>query len=238
MAASLMLGGHGVASHHSAAKLEGLIAGKESPLEFMVPRSVNRAKRTGLLLHTGQLAPPDVIKIGPFHVTHPARTLFDLAAVMDADALEETIDDAIARRLVTLPRLRWQLEQLSESGRAGVRLMQKLLGARHGRGSESPLETRLLRLIRTSGLPLPAQQHAIRHEGRVVARVDLAYPGDRIAIEADGGRFHKRPRTWQRDLAKMNTLTKMGWRFLRFSWEDVHERPHEVAGVIAALLAR
>lgn len=236
MAASLAQKHQGVVSHRSAAKLERLIGAQERPLELIVPRSVNRARRSGLLLHTGLLSPADVITIGPFRVTHPARTLFDLATVVDADMLEEALDDAIARAVVTLPRLRWQLGQLATSGRDGICVMRRFLGARKGRGSDSPLETRLLRLIRDGGLPQPVQQYPISSDGRIVARVDLAYPRERIAIEADGGRFHKRPRTWQRDLAKMNALTKLSWRFLRFTWEDVHERPHEVLGTISSLL--
>ena len=82
---------------------------------------------------------------------------------------------------------------------------------------------------------MPVQQYRIRYEGRIVARVDFAYPRQRIAIEADGARFHNRLQTWNRDLAKMNVLARMSWRILRFTWDDVHERPGEVIASIADL---
>jgi very-short-patch-repair endonuclease len=34
----------------------------------------------------------------------------------------------------------------------------------------------------------------------------------------------------------MNALARIGWRFLRFTWTDVHDRPQEVVDTIGDLL--
>ncbi|HJT38061.1 MAG TPA: DUF559 domain-containing protein [Actinomycetota bacterium] len=236
MAAFLALRSRGVVSHRSAARLQGIVGAAEDPLEFIVPASVDRG-RSGLILHTtGALSSQDITTIGPFRVTHPARTLFDLAAVCDADVVEEAVDDALARRLVTPARIRWELGQLRARRPPGVGVMRRLLEARETGGSESKLETRLLRIIRRAGLPIPVQQYRIWCGRRIVARVDLAYPNERIAIEADGRGIHARPRTWARDIEKMNSLARVGWRFVRFTWTDVHQKPEEIAGTIRDLL--
>lgn len=235
MAASLALRSRGVVSHRSAARVQGLPGAREDLLEFIVPGSIDRGS-TRMTLHTGALLPADIVTVGPLTVTHPARTLFDLAAVCEADIVEEAIDDALARRLVTPARLRWELEQLGARRRPGLRFMRTLLSAREASGSESRLETRLLRLIRRAGLPLPVQQYRVWSGRRIVARADLAYPRERIVIEADGKGVHARPRTWQRDIEKMNSLARLGWRCLRFTWADVHRNPEGVVETISMLL--
>lgn len=235
MAGVLALRSSGVVSHRSAARLEGLPGGREDLLEFTVPTSMNR-RRKHFTLHTGPLLDADVTVIEPFSVTHPARTLLDLAAVCDVDLVEEALDEALARRIVTPARLQWELDQLGTRGRPGIEIMRTLMNARNRHGSESRLETRLLRIIRRASLPLPVQQYRIWSDRHVIARADLAYPRERIAIEADGRGIHTRPRTWQRDIEKMNALARIGWRFLRFTWADVQHRPHEVVETIRDLL--
>ena len=87
------------------------------------------------------------------------------------------------------------------------------------------LELRLIRLLRRSGLPEPVSQYSLRRRQKVVARVDLAYPEIRLAIEADGYRYHGGPADWRRDLARRNELTGLGWRIIHVTWDDVTRRP-------------
>lgn len=67
---------------------------------------------------------------------------------------------------------------------------------------ESVFETRLLRVMRRAGLPVPVVQHEIRSKGRLVARADFAFPAHRLAIEADGYRWHASRRRWEHDLKR------------------------------------
>jgi very-short-patch-repair endonuclease len=73
--------------------------------------------------------------------------------------------------------------------------------------------------------PSPVAQYEVRDGTRLVARVDFAYPEARLAIEADGYRFHGTHRQWKKDLKRRTILAGLGWRVLHFSWEDVHDRP-------------
>jgi very-short-patch-repair endonuclease len=97
---------------------------------------------------------------------------------------------------------------------------------------ESVLESKLLRLIRREGLPEPVAQWRVRERGRVVARLDFAYPDHRVAIEADGYRWHGDIGRWQADLARRNALTRLGWLVLHFTWDDIARHPKQVAGTI------
>ncbi|MGH9278918.1 MAG: hypothetical protein ACRD12_12545, partial [Acidimicrobiales bacterium] len=62
------------------------------------------------------------------------------------------------------------------------------------------------------GLPQPTRQHWI---GPIRARVDLAYPHERIAIELDSFRWHGGRRPFHSDRARGNRIVAAGWQLLR-----------------------
>jgi very-short-patch-repair endonuclease len=63
------------------------------------------------------------------------------------------------------------------------------------------------------------------------AFLDFAYPERALAIETDGNGSHATPAQRSADNVRSNQLP--GWRFLRFTYEDVTERPDAVAAVVA-----
>jgi very-short-patch-repair endonuclease len=93
--------------------------------------------------------------------------------------------------------------------------------------AESLLELRVAKLLEEAGLPEPVRQFEVREGGRLLARVDFAYPQARVAIEADGYRFHSGRADWQREHRTQNALVTRGWLVIRVTWEDVEFRPDE-----------
>jgi len=165
--------------------------------------------------------------------------LIDCAPLWRAGVLEEALDDALRRGLISIPMLRRRADRLAPCGRAGAAELRRLLASRDGdRLPESVLERRLLRLIARAGLPPPDIQHEIFDGGRLLARVDLAYPSVGLAIEADGYRYHAGRGRWQRDLTRRNALTAIGWHVVHVTAEDLQMRPTEVCQTIALALAR
>ena len=63
-------------------------------------------------------------------MTAAARTIIDIAAVASRDVVEEALDDALRRKLFSLSRLRWRLDELGRSGRRGTTLIRSLLAER------------------------------------------------------------------------------------------------------------
>jgi hypothetical protein len=118
-------------------------------------------------------------------VTTPARTLLDVAGVAPLHEVEDALDDALRRKLVSVSRLRWRLRDTAHMGTPGAKAMKALIDARAGDTGvpQSVFETRLLRVLRAAGLPQPTLQHEIRDRGRLMALVDFAFPeraaGDR-----------------------------------------------------------
>jgi very-short-patch-repair endonuclease len=193
----------------------------------------------GVVIHrVGPLPAVDLTTLDGIPVTSPARTLIDIAAVAPRESVEEALDDALRRGIVSVARLRWRLSELGNSGRRGVGTIRDLIAARGG-GEPVPksvFETRLLRHLRAAGLPIPVRQHEIRVRGRLVARVDFAYPERRLAIEADSRRWHTGRVRWERDLARRNELTALGWRIVHVTWSELSSDPEGVARRIGEIL--
>jgi very-short-patch-repair endonuclease len=181
----------------------------------------------------------DVEVVDAIPVTTVARTLIDLASVCRPDAVEEALDAALRRGLVSLPRLRWRFEELGRMGRPGTKTMRALIDARGPAGPvpDSVFERRLLRVLRRAGLPEPSMHHEIRRAGRLMGVVDYAYPEVRLAIEADGRRWHSGRIRFQRDRVRLNRMTLLGWRVIHVTWEDLVERPGTVTEMITRALA-
>jgi uncharacterized protein DUF559 len=208
-------------------------------VEICIPRGKG-SRPSGTIVHeTRSFARVDTMVLDAIPVTSVARTLIDCASLWRAGVLEEALDDALRRGLISLPMLRRRAARLASGGSAGTAALRRLLASRDGRRlPESVLERRLLRLIARADLPPPDIQYEICEEGRLLARVDLAYPSVRLAIEADGYRYHSGRGRWQRDLTRRNALTAIGWHVVHVTAEDVQMRATEVCRTIALALAR
>ncbi len=234
LAACLACGRSATASHVSAGALWPMPGVEPGAIEISVPRG-RHPRHEGIVIHTTRLTRADVAKLGPIPVTTPARTLIDLAARLPRDGLEEALDDALRRELVTVATMQRRIA--AAGGRRGIDVLRALVAARDPDAAppQSPLETRVLRLIRRSGLPEPIRQYEVT-DGRRRAVVDFAWPDQRVAVEVDGYRYHSGRRRWENDRARQNMLTLLGWRVIHVTARDL-KRPDEVATRIAAALA-
>jgi hypothetical protein len=238
LAACLGAGGVVAASHVGSAGLWHLEGFPPGALEISVERG-RRVRQQGVVVHqVAELPAVDVTVVDAIPTTSPARTLLDLAAVAPEEAVEEALDDALRRGLTSLRRIEWRAAQLGR--RPGLPAIRRLIVARRpgGGAPQSLLETRLLRLIDRAELPRPVCQHKVKSGGRLVAVVDFAYPEQRIAIEADGYRWHSSRSRWQHDLHRGNELVRLRWRVLHVTADDILRRSQNVAQMIAAALQR
>lgn len=229
MAGCLGWGEDSAASHASAAALRRLVSFPPGPIELIVPRGRNRAVAQAAVVYRRDLDPADITVVQGIPATTLPRTFLDLAATAKSTRVEEALDDALNRGLITIARLRRYAVEAARR-QPGVALLRSLLDARDG-GSvpESVFETRMLRLLTDAGLPRPVLQHPVFDvNGRVSARLDFAYPAQRIAIETDGRRWHAGRIRWQRDRARLNALTLAGWRVIHVIWDHLVQHPERV----------
>ena len=135
-----------------------------------------------------------------------------------------------------MPYLRWRVDELRRQGRSGVvKLLDVLPQEATREREESWLERRVSKVIRDAGLPPPRCQARLRHSGGA-ARVDFVYEEARLVLETDGHATHATRRQRQADAERSSRLMAEGWRVVRFTYEDVVERPAYVVDTIRAFL--
>jgi hypothetical protein len=218
--AAVLAGGAGaVLSHRSAATLWGLMDVTD-PMDITVPGRRRRGP-AGVIVHAGHLAAKDIARIDGILVTAIARTLLDLAEVVDVPTLVACIDR-------TGNRLRPGLmsSMLNEHrGRRGLKpLRQALLITRpQDILTRSELERRALSLIAAADLPAPEVN--VRVYGY---EVDLLWRAQRLIVELDGRRWHDNPAARERDSRRDANLVCRGYGVMRLTWRQVVNDPEWV----------
>ena len=174
-------------------------------------------------MHTSKRFPViDITELAGIPVTTPARTLIDLGAVVRPERVEEALDCAIRDGLTSLPFIRFRLGEVRGRGRRGAGVIAPYVAHRHaGPVPASRGERRFLRLLREHGLPDPVLQFRIRRGGRVVARVDAAWPDRLLDVEMDGHRGHATRQKRAHDSTRGNEIELLGWHLLRFTSDQL-----------------
>jgi very-short-patch-repair endonuclease len=227
-------GRNAVLSHRSAATIWGLDGIQSDGRPELMIAGVRHPRSELVVVHrTLALAPDDVCRRDGQRVTRPMRTIIDLAAVLNEEALEIALESARRMRLVADHRLRRRLESLGGRGRAGATQLRALLDAVAGQPpAEYTLEVKVARLLRRSALPQPVRQHRVRIFGRGY-RLDFAWPQLRVALECDGRMYHE----FQRDRTRWRQLGASGWRVLPVTWADATHRWPTILRELNAALA-
>lgn len=194
--------------------------------------------RAGIhVVRTSDLVRSDTTTVRSIATTNATRTLLDLAATTNPEGLRRSVDRAIRLGLTHPDRLVARFLELARPGRSGVTVARRVLGDldRDLRLVESDLESMLLRLLRTAGLPPPVLQHPVSIGARRY-RIDLCYPQALLAIEADGFAAHGGRSAFEDDRARQNDLVLAGWRVLRFTWRQICREPEWVVDQVRAAL--
>jgi len=226
-------GPRAVLSHEVAAEVLGIELLEPVALRLTVPRNRSRLTVPGWQVVRSDVAADDRSAEDDLRVTAAARTVADLARVLPVREALVAAESALRRGLVPTDELVRRL--LDAEGRGAARLRE--VGRLVDPASGSVLETLLRWALHEAGVPAPQTQHKIRDEdGIEVARVDFCWPAARLVVEADGFAYHKDRQAYRRDRERGNELVRLGWRVLRFTWEDVLQRPWHVVSLVRQCL--
>src|SRR5262249_23995544 len=156
-----------------------------------------------------------------------ARTLFDLCSTLRPQRAQRALEDALSRRLVTIPSCWRVLDELAEHGRDGTVLMRSMLMERNGDyvAPASLLESTLVGILRGHGLPEPAREIDLSDRDGWVGRVGFVYRDTSLLIEADSRTHHSSFSDQIADRRRDNRFMAEGYRVLRFTWDDLEQRP-------------
>ncbi|MGH9136826.1 MAG: DUF559 domain-containing protein [Acidimicrobiales bacterium] len=228
----LAAGDGALLTHESAAELhriESVVRGlvivtTSHPLHLIVD---------GITFHqVGDVLPHHRTEIAGFPTTTPARTLFDLAAVVSVVRFKRAIEDAVVRRLVTFRELYEILRELRRRGKPGVRKMERALSMLDGKPPPaSELERVLLRAAELAGVKVE-RQHPLPTRQPIKGCVDAAVVASKLILEADGRSWHARLEAMTRDRERDRDAARLGWQTLRFMYQDLKNDLEEDARAI------
>lgn len=203
-------GAHG--SHVSALFVHGLDVEPPRRAQFTLPPGRTSGTTLGTL-HRSPLDPVDCTRRHGIPVTTVARSIVDAAAVLTVDELSAVVNEAVSRKMVQLPHIVGAASRVEAApGRLGSGRLHGVLATwTDAIQPDSPAEAAAIRRIRVFGLPAPVTQHEVVDEdGNFVARLDMAWPADRIAREYDSLRFHG-PDRIEADEERLQRLERLDW---------------------------
>ncbi len=228
LAAVFAAGNGAVLSHRSAAALWGLSERRPRTVEVTAGRRGRRQRLAGVVIHESRRLSADQLTVHRgIAVTTVSRTLADLAALISARDLARAMERAELLQQLDVPSL-----LAASARRPGAAAVRRVVSDWAPAPTRRELERRLLELVRSRRLPMPAVN--VRVEG---FEVDLLWPGARLVVEADSMAFHASRAAMERDRARDAVLAARGYRVLRVTWAQVTRRPGEVEAALRAALA-
>lgn len=102
----------------------------------------------------------------------------------------------------------------------------------------SPLERKFAAAWKMFGGPEPVREHAFAAGRRF--RFDFCWPDQKVAVELEGGIWtgggHTRGKVYRSNCEKYNLAAIQGWKVLRYTVNDLDEKPGVVVEEIKSLL--
>jgi hypothetical protein len=232
MAAVLACGPGAALGYVSAAALWEIRNSSATGISVVVPTAGGR-RQPGLRVyrHPG-LRPDELTTRDGIPVTTLARTVLDLAAVLNDADLERALDQCEFQRL-----LDWSaLDALARAHprHRGARILAKTL-ATYEPGTtrtKSDLEKLFIAICEAHGLPRPLVNHRTDHY-----EVDFLFPDHRLIVEADSWTYHRTRLRFERDRRRDATHARAGFRTLRFTDRQLEHDAEGVAATIRTVLA-
>jgi very-short-patch-repair endonuclease len=219
MAAVLACGPDALLSHRSAGALYGLIRYHGKP-DVTAP---TKRSHLGINLHRSATAERTVHYGIP--TTTPARTLLDLADVLDLGSLTSAVNDARLRNLLSIDQL---AETIANApGRKTTALIYELAQP----PTRSAFERAFLAMVDRHRLPRP-EVNTIIHG----YEVDALWRPQRLVVELDGRRFHEH--AFEDDREKDANLLAAGLSTVRITWLRMVTQPAKEAARLRGLLAQ
>ncbi|WP_448073199.1 endonuclease domain-containing protein [Georgenia yuyongxinii] len=190
-------------------------------------------RRRDLLRVRHDVLEEEHVMMTPFGLaSEPARTAFDLTR-LDDPLVSVPLLDALVRGVRVHRR---RIEAIA-AAKPGARWLSRVAPTLDlvDPGAESLPESRLRVTLVLAGLPKPQTQVKVFNAaGEFIARVDLAWPWLKIAVEYDGI-HHDDPTQLARDRARINALRAAGWTVIVIDRQQFR-RPADVVDLVRRVI--
>jgi very-short-patch-repair endonuclease len=237
MAAVLGCGANAALSHASAAALWRLRADSGRPFDVTAPNRRGRLP-VGIRAHRhGFLREPDKTSVRGIPCTSVARTLLDLAGLVDVSELRKAISEAEVRRILDLADVRALMER--SGGRRGVARLRMVISelSPQTAQSRSYLERKFLAMCERAKLPPPEVNCRLVVGNRELSP-DFLWRGARLIVESDGRETHDTASAFENDRLRDQAFSAADWQVIRCTWHQVLHEPIRLTKTIRTILDR
>jgi len=228
--AAVLAGGPGaVLRRRSAAALWGIREGAPARVEIAAPRD---RRRPAIAVQRIELPDDERDEHNGIPVTTPARTLLDLAGLLDEHRLTRAAERAEALRLTSPTSLQTLLDRYPK--RPGTPNLKRLIEEHRivPTTTANDLERRFLTFLDANGLPRPLINESLDPN----TTPDFRWPNHRLIVELDGFETHGTRQAFERDRARDRRLLADGWRVARVTQRQLDDDPDEIAAELTAIL--
>jgi len=220
-----------VLSHTSAALALGAAVWDMDQEMVHLTRLDGRAGRheTGVTQHQGWLGAGDVTIVDRRFVTDGTRTALDVTRISDVEHALVIVDGLLHARQTTIDHLHARAESMRHwPDSLNTDLVLRLADGR----PESVGEIRTFFHCWAQHLPAPEPQFKVWNQGRIVARLDFAWPELGVWLEFDGKvKYLRGLREGEsatdvviREKKREDDLRRItGWICVRVTWADLYE---------------
>jgi hypothetical protein len=172
--------------------------------------------------------PRDFTTVDGIRVTTVARTLLDLAAVVNAQHLARAVDRAERLELFDLAAVNDVLSRAKS--RRGAAALRRAIAAWRPQHTRSELEKKLQELLRVDAPELLLRDQPETSRPRFNAmvdgderthEVDAFWPSHGLIVELDSFAYHRTRADLERDGATTADLELAGYRVIRLTWSDL-----------------
>jgi very-short-patch-repair endonuclease len=234
MAAVLASGPEALLSHWSAAALWGIRSTGRTGIDVAVPHRSRSSK--AIHRHVSHVPEDERAAEKGIPVTSVHRTIFDLAASTDADAVISMLREAEYRRRYDRLSV-WDLLERYPGKRGSRKVraaLERLREEPEGR-KRSKLEERFAPFLRRHRLPTPRFNDWVLLGSRRY-RVDCHWSGTGQIVELDGWEGHGTCSAFREDRARDRALRVAGYSVTRLTWNQLDDEPEAVASDLRVLL--
>ena len=188
----------------------------------------NQRRIPGLKTRRMKLDWRDVSEFKGIPCTTVPRTIVDLAARLDHDALAKLFHEANVRYGTTQEQIEAVLKRLGNA--KGARTLRAVI---HGeiKVALSILEREFLNALKRHGLPLPDSNVRVGNY-----RVDFRWGDLKLTVELDSYRYHRSRYAWEQSHAREREARRRGDEWRRFTYDDVFGDQAYMLGELRKLL--
>jgi very-short-patch-repair endonuclease len=234
LAAVLASGPEALLSHRSAAALWKIRPTSGSRIDVTV--SHRSRSSPAIRRHLSSIPDDERGAKEGIPVTSVPRTIFDLAASEDVDAVISMLREAEFHQLWDRLSL-WDLldRYPGKRGSRKVHAALKRLREEPPGRKRSQLEHRFAPFLRRHRLPLPRFNDWILL-GAKRYRVDCHWPGTGQIVELDGWEGHGTRSAFREDRARDRALRVAGYSVTRLTWNQLEDEPDAIASDLRVFL--